>query len=281
MLSRLLTPETRTQDQVRAQYEIEKELADKLRQASREERRRLYPEVYDEFFRRVPYQSQMQRKASPELGRRLVAAQMRFLRKFLKPNLLFLELGPGDCVLAFELAGYVKKVYAVEISKEIAADAGAPPNFYLLISNGTSIPVAENSIDVGYSHQLMEHLHPDDASDQLGNLYQALRPGGIYICITPNRLSGPHDISKHFDYEATGLHLKEYTREELRDLFRRVGFSRIRSYVGARGYYLRFPMAVSVKLEKMLTLFPLGLRRWLCHTVPMRLMLRIQMIGVK
>jgi SAM-dependent methyltransferase len=281
MLSRLLSEETRPFEQVREQYEIEKELADRLREASKEERSRLYPVVYDEFFRRVPHQSQNQRKASPELGKKLVTTQMRFLKRFVKSNQIFLEVGPGDCALAFELAGRVKKVYAVEISKEIAFNENKPKNFDLLISNGTRIPVEENSIDVAYSHQLMEHLHPEDASDQLESIYRSLRPGGIYICITPNRLNGPHDISKHFDQEATGLHLKEYTRRELRDLFRSVGFSKIRSYMGARGYYLRIPIAVSIGLENMPDLFPSRLKRRFCRTVPMRLLLRIQMIGVK
>ena len=71
----------------------------------------------------------------------------------------------------------------------------------------------------------MEHLHPDDAVDQLKNIYNALVNGGKYICITPNRLTGPHDISKYFDNVATGFHLKEYTVTELSGLFREVGFS--------------------------------------------------------
>ena len=61
----------------------------------------------------------------------------------------------------------------------------------------------------------MEHLHPDDALEQLQNIYSALVPGGIYLCITPNRLSGPQDVSRDFDMVATGFHLKEYTISEL------------------------------------------------------------------
>lgn len=61
----------------------------------------------------------------------------------------------------------------------------------------------------------MEHLHPDDAYEQLQEIYNALIPGGIYICITPNRLSGPHDVSQYFDSIATGFHPKEYTTVEM------------------------------------------------------------------
>jgi predicted SAM-dependent methyltransferase len=51
----------------------------------------------------------------------------------------------------------------------------------------------------------MEHLHPDDAFEQLKQIYTALTPGGLYICTTPNRLTGPHDVSKYFDETAAGF----------------------------------------------------------------------------
>jgi hypothetical protein len=31
----------------------------------------------------------------------------------------------------------------------------------------------------------MEHLHPEDAFEQLRNIIRALAPGGRYVCITP------------------------------------------------------------------------------------------------
>jgi SAM-dependent methyltransferase len=52
----------------------------------------------------------------------------------------------------------------------------------------------------------MEHLHPDDASEQLANVYRALKPGGVYCCVTPNRISGLHDIPVYFDTVSQGLH---------------------------------------------------------------------------
>ena len=66
--------------------------------------------------------------------------------------------------------------------------ADTTTNFELIISDGISIPVPAGSIDFAYSNQLMEHLHPDDAESQLENVFTALRPGGAYLCITPNRL---------------------------------------------------------------------------------------------
>jgi SAM-dependent methyltransferase len=125
-------------------------------------------------------------------------------------------------------------VYALDVSAEITRTDTLPANFSLILSDGTTIDVPPDSITVAYSNQLMEHLHPDDALEQLSNIYRALAPGGIYICVTPNRLTGPHDISRHFDPVATCLHLKEYTNTELMALLRRVGFRKADQYCRRR-----------------------------------------------
>ncbi|MDP9178576.1 MAG: class I SAM-dependent methyltransferase, partial [Gemmatimonadota bacterium] len=74
-------------------------------------------------------------------------------------------------------------------------------------------------------------------------------------------LSGPHDISKDFDEEATGLHLKEYTNTELRALFMRAGFSDCRCYATVNGGYAELPSFVLSSLEKLLILCPASVRR--------------------
>jgi hypothetical protein len=81
------------------------------------------------------------------------------------------------------------------------------------------------------------------------------------VCITPNRIAGPHDISKYFDRIATGFHLKEYTVGELAALMREAGFSRVAAIVGARGRFVRVPAAWMSALEGLLMLLPEGLRR--------------------
>ena len=44
----------RTMEQRRAHYEVETELAARLRNSSREERRNLYTALYDELYEKVP-----------------------------------------------------------------------------------------------------------------------------------------------------------------------------------------------------------------------------------
>jgi SAM-dependent methyltransferase len=253
-------------EQVKKHYELERKLADSLKKASKEDRGCLYTSVYDELYQTLSNNSIALRRNNPEALAWVVAQRMQLIKPFIKPNLSFLEIGPGDCSLTIEVAKYVRKAVAVDVTKEFKKDIDFPSNFELLISDGSSIPVPDNSIDIVYSHQVMEHLHPDDALDQLFEIIRVLIPGGVYICITPNRLSGPHDISWHFDSVSTGLHLKEYTVTELYDLFLSVKFSKISYYKSYKDHHISIPLNEISRfllkgLEGLITLFPYPLRR--------------------
>lgn len=272
--------ETRTLEQIWEHYEIEKELAGRLRHASREERRYLYSFLYDELYRRVPLHSMLTRKSSLAQTTRMVRLQMKFLHSFLNKEMTFLEVGPGDCALSFEVSKFVKQVYAVDVSKEITKASTVPGNFQLFLSDGCSLPVPPNSIDLAYSYLVMEHLHPDDAFDQLQHIHGVLAPGGTYICITPNRLTGPHDISKYFDEFATGFHMKEYTTRELSDLFKKVGFSQVSAYVGAKGNYVCFPISLVALCELFLDKLRYAIRKVFAINLQLPLP-DIRLVGVK
>lgn len=273
--------EIRTWAQIREHYEIERELAAKLMGASQRERRSLYSELYDDLYRRVPLHPQLTRKASPDEAARAVAAQMRLLRPFLGAGVTFLEIGPGDCALSLEVARSVKQVYGVDVSDAITSRLDTPPNFQLVLSDGCSIPVPQGAVNVAYSNQVMEHLHPDDALEQLANIYRALAPGGIYICITPNRLNGPHDVSRYFDEVATGFHLKEYTTGELRRLFRRAGFSSVRQSVGLKGRDFDLPVTLVTAMESAFSRLPAAARNSLSGMPLIRKVLGVRLVAAK
>jgi ubiquinone/menaquinone biosynthesis C-methylase UbiE len=194
---------------------------------------------------------------------------------------LFLEIGAGDCALSLRVAEYVKQVFALDVCNEIVRGVIKPANFQLLISDGTSVPVPENSIHVAYSNQLMEHLHPDDALQQLTNIYNTLTDNGIYVCITPNSYTGPHDISKYFDDASTCLHLKEYTIEELSGLFFKVGFSKVKLFIGGKGIYVPLSLKAAIFCEKGLNLLPHQLQKSVAKFPLFRTILGIKMIGLK
>lgn len=253
----------RTIEQIREHYEVEKELAERLRNARKGERRHLYSKLYDELYERVPHHPQLTRKDDSESRKRSVAAQVKIISRFLTPESTFLELGPGDCMVSFEVGKRVRKVYAIDVSDEITKSYGQPPNFELILSDGSSIDVPSGSVNVAYSNQLMEHLHPEDAVDQVRGIYNALIPGGVYICITPHRFSGPHDISCYFDDVATGFHLKEYTHKELYDLLKKVGFKKIEIFCTIRDLFIKLPVYPAIVLELLLEPLSISMRRTL------------------
>ena len=246
----------RSPEQIREQYEVEKALAARLRGGTADERKQLYGKLYDEMYQRLPHHPQLTRKVSAEETESTISGQLRFLSRFIGNDTTYLEVGPGDCALTLEVARHVRKAIGVDVSAEVTASDHRRSNFELKLSDGTSIPVPAGSIDVAYSNQRMEHLHPDDARTQLVNLSRALKVGGLYVCVTPNRLTGPHDISLGFDAVATGFHLREYTNAELFDLFRECGFGRVKIYNSIRGRTFRVPTGPLLAFERWLVRQP-------------------------
>jgi len=113
------------------------------------------------------------------------------------------------------------------------------------------------------------------------NVYDKLVPGGVYICFTPNQLSGPHDVSKYFDYHATGLHLKEYTLTDLVGILREVGFSRIRMLLIAKVVDAIFPVFPTIVLENFLNRLATPICRRLARHSFIRPLLGIRLIATK
>ena len=272
----------RTPERVRAHYEIEKGLAASLLSANREDRKRLYGELYDELYRRVPDHPQLTRQHMPAEAYDAVRRQLKMLQRFVGENTTYLEVGPGDCALTFEVAKHVRKAIGVDVSAEITSIDRRPCNFDLVLSDGTSIPVPPGSVDVAYSNQLMEHLHPDDAREQLVNLSCALRPGGVYVCVTPNRLTGPHDVSRGFDTVATGFHLHEYTNAELINLFHDCGFGSVAIYSTVRGRSFRVPAGPVLAFERwLLGKPPARVRTLMQHRILAKVLNNCRLVAIK
>jgi SAM-dependent methyltransferase len=267
----------RSAEAIRHHYDTEKTLAARLRAASREERSSLYRTVYDDLFRLLPDHPQLVKKQSPEQAHRKISAQLGLLGPYLRSDAVFLELGAGDCALSLEIAKRVKQVFAVDVSEQITGGIQRPDNLTVVICDGCTIPLPPKTADVVYSNQLIEHVHPDDLVQQLESVRSVLRQNGTYLCVTPNRLNGPHDISKYFDDEATGLHIKEYTNAELQALFLAAGFSNCCAYAGVEGRYLRLPVSLPVAIETILQRLPISIRRSIARRPPFTAVLGVRM----
>lgn len=274
---------SQTREQILRHYQIEKELAGRLRDSAAQERVHLYSRVYDELYRRVPDHPMLVAKEEQSRIRELtVQRKLKLLRRFLTPSTLFMEIGAGDCLMSIRVAPQVAKVIAVEVSEVVSQHGALPANLSVqIISKPSDIPSPPGSVHLAFSDQLAEHLHPDDFLAQCCNVLRALAPGGRYVIVTPNRLNGPHDVSRGFDRTATGLHLKEYSFTEMRRLLIAVGFREVVPKVGFKGVYLSVPGGVVTAVEAVLERLPAGLSRWLANTLVLQVVLAIRLVATK
>jgi SAM-dependent methyltransferase len=272
----------RSAERLRFHYVVERQLADRLRHAAGpEERQRISATMYDDLFRLVPDHPRLTEKAaSTRLRERDIRWNMAQLAPYLRPGCTLLEVGAGDCALAARVAADAGRVYAVDISAK-AQRGRLPANVTFVPTNGRDIDVPGGSVDLAFSDQLMEHLHPDDAVEQLRNIHRALKPGGVYLCVTPNRLYGPSDVSGYFEDVACGFHLREYTVGEIRAILREAGFPRAHVYIGARGFFLRCPATLAEALETTLEWLPARVRRWIAKKSILRALLGVRVAGIK
>ncbi len=251
---------SRTREQLRNHYLVEKELADRLRKASPKERPSLYSTLYEELFARVPDHPRLTRRDTESESLKAVNARLRFVEKFLTPKTDFLEIAPGDCRFSFAVAAKARHVFAADISDQ-SATSSKPENFTLIIYDGSKFDFPAESVDLAFSYQFLEHIHPDEVPDHFRLVHNALRPGGRYILDTPHRFSGPHDISRYFSDTPDGFHLKEWTHRELAQVARDTGFSRVEAARHSIAQFGWVGWKALLALEVLISKAPHKLRR--------------------
>jgi SAM-dependent methyltransferase len=239
-------------------FQLEKKLANKLRDTTVEQRRVLYGKLYNDLFSTFPeLTTGLDNSKDDRLD-----WQLKLMKHLYNKEKVVLEIGAGDCLLSKALAKHFKKIIAYEVADSIPFIEGKPENFELKIFNGVDMHEAENSVDIIYSNQVFEHLHPDDTVPLLQAYHSYLAKGGKLVVITPHRLTGPHDISRDFSRDAEGFHLKEYTYKEMKSVLSGTGFKKIKGYVGySKMGYFSLPISLLIAAEKIYNIFPRGFKR--------------------
>lgn len=266
-------------DRLRRHFEIERELADRLRAASKKERSTLYREVYEELFRRV------EMPGNAEAQEAQVGLLLDLVSPFVDGQTSFLEVGAGSCDLSLALAERLDRVWAVDaVDPGLSADS-TPVGFSFVLAEDVRGVVPVEGVDVALSCHFVEHLHPDDLNDHLVEVHDLLGEDGVYLVVTPNRIYGPHDISKGFSEEAVGLHLREYTHGDLaRGLFR-AGFGEVRAIGDLGRMPRRGRLGAIGAAERVLEALPGPWRRGLLSRVsrrePFRPLEQVKLAGFK
>lgn len=88
-------------------------------------------------------------------------------------------------------------------------------------ASALSLPLSRESKDLYISLETIEHIQDDDRFVQ--EVHRVLKPNGIFICSTPNRLiTNPGSVLE--DAPWNHFHIREYSPSELADLLRRYFF---------------------------------------------------------
>jgi len=220
-----IPPET-----LRRHFEVERALAERLRNSTREERPQLVPELYAELYQRVPDHPRILRLRDATAAERSLANQWRLLEPFLKPELRMLEFGAGDGGLSRRVAERLPgaQVTALEVCEQATREG--PPNLKWVAHDGFHVPLADDAFDLAFSYQVLEHIHPEDVEEHFRQAARILRPGGHYLLSVPHEASGPHDVSRYFGNRLQTFHLREWSYRDLERLMIEAGFGKIQPF---------------------------------------------------
>jgi SAM-dependent methyltransferase len=237
-------PPNRKLSDLENHYLIERGIAEKIKNSGPEERKAIYATMYQDLFTHVPDHPRLTRRENEEETMKVNNEKYNLIKRYISKNTVFVEFAPGDCKFSLELTKHVKFVYGIDISDQRNLKQIFPDNFELVVYDGYSLDkIKENSIDIVFSDQLIEHIHPDETKSHFQLVHRILKNGGIYIFMTPHALSGPHDISEYFSDEPNGFHLKEWTYSELREMLDKSDFLdyTLLSFWSAKGITFRLP----------------------------------------
>jgi SAM-dependent methyltransferase len=131
-----------------------------------------------------------------------------------------LEVGCGEGYGTALFAASASRVLGVDYDALTVAHAAATyPQASFVRANLAALPVQSASVDVLATLQVIEHVwnHPEFVQECL----RALRPGGLLIVTTPNRLT----FSPGLDAPVNPFHTREFTGAELSELLSQCGFA--------------------------------------------------------
>ncbi|WKN44357.1 methyltransferase domain-containing protein [Tunicatimonas pelagia] len=251
----------RTKKQIRNHYEVERALADKLRKSNREERKALFRVMYDELFEKVPDHPRLTKRSDPEVTRKRNKNKIKMMRGLLNRQTVFAEFAPGDCEFCFYVANQVQRVYGMDISDQADPQRTRPQNFELIVYDGYELNMPPNTIDVLFSDQFIEHLHPEDVPEHYALAHHLLVPGGKYSFRYPHIYRGPKDISRFFTDTPTGFHLNESTFTATVEQLKKVDFSHYQCYWFLNGIRIPLPFWIFRTTERLFKNVTARLRR--------------------
>jgi O-antigen biosynthesis protein len=125
-----------------------------------------------------------------------------------------LDLGSGTGYGAELLAGFARRVWAVDLDTETVGHARArysSSNLCYLCADAARLPMPSCSVDLVAAFEILEHL--TDPAQLVSEAARVIRPQGVVLISTPNKAT--YSDARNY---ANPFHTQEYYRDELRAL---------------------------------------------------------------
>ena len=133
-----------------------------------------------------------------------------------------LEAGCGEGYGADLIAGVARRVVAVDYDEYAVAHVRSRyPRVEVMQANLTDLPLPDASMDVVVNFQVIEHLW--DQPQFVSECFRVLRPAGLLMVSTPNRIT----FSPGRDTPINPFHTRELNAHELTELVRNAGFASV------------------------------------------------------
>lgn len=137
-----------------------------------------------------------------------------------------LEAGCGEGYGADLLAGVARRVVAVDYDAATVAHVRTRyPAVEVVAANLAALPLPDASVDAVVNFQVIEHLW--DQPHFIAECFRVLRPSGVLLISTPNRIT----FTPGSDVPVNPFHTRELNAAELADLLTGGGFT-VRSMNG-------------------------------------------------
>lgn len=147
----------------------------------------------------------------------------RLFRRYIQSGSQVLDVGSGASMFYLINEGrWPFQITCLDLDRTLLQNiAGERPDYHWMVATGQHLPFLSTSVDALYAGEVIEHVADPDAT--LTEWGRVLRPGGILIVTTPNRLRLLNRVNR--DTVPVSIeHLIEFTCEELDDMFKRNGF---------------------------------------------------------
>ncbi len=127
-----------------------------------------------------------------------------------------LDVGCGVGMYLAAFRQCTPRVFGVEVEREWACEAQCHATG-IVQAVGESLPFADGSFDLTFSHEVLEHVADDRAV--LAEMVRVTRPGGRIVLFVPNRLYPfeTHGIFWRGRYRFGNIPLVNYLPDPLRD----------------------------------------------------------------